>query len=95
MFELGNALIERLQLLFRHAAHLGVGEHLLQPRDFLARRLKLERELRDRLQLGIVAARLDELLALQLARGHARLDLCEAVGDLVEAFGRDGQWSFR
>ena len=91
----GNTLVERLQLLFDHAAHLGVGKHLSQPGDFLARGLQLERELRDRLELGIVAACLDEFLALELARGHARLDLCEAVGDLVEAFGRDGQWSFR
>jgi hypothetical protein len=37
-----------------------------------------------RLELGIVAARGDERLALELAGGEARLELGEAVRDLRE-----------
>ena len=47
------------------------------------------KDVRDRLQLGIVAAGGDERLPLQLARGEPRLQFGEAVGDLSEALFGD------
>ena len=61
--------------------------------DFIARGLHLGSDPRHRFELGIVAARLDERRALQRAAGHPRLELGEAVGDLVKAFSGDGHGS--
>ncbi len=87
MLRCGQALAQCGQFFFGHGLHLGIGEHLLEARDLLARGFHLRRHAGDRLQLGIVAACLDELVALQRARRHARLELGEAMGDLVETFG--------
>ena len=66
------------------------GEHLFEIDKFGPHGLHLGGNLRHRLELGIVAARLDEGIAFELARGHTRFEFGEAMGDLVETFGGNG-----
>ncbi len=60
--------------------------------DLGAHLAHLARRLGDRLELGVVAARLDEGLALERTRAEPRLELGKAVRDLAQAFVGDGHW---
>ena len=73
------------EIVLGHRAHLGIIEQRLEFGGFVAHRHHLARGGSDRLQLGIVAARLDERLALELPGRHARLEFGEAAGDLAQA----------
>ena len=87
MLSLGQALLQRSDFLFGHRFHFRIGEHFLQIDKLRPHRLNLGSDLGHRFEFGIITARLDEVIAFKLARRHPRLELGEAVGDLVEAFG--------
>ena len=80
---------DRGQFLFRHGFHFRIGEHFRQLFDLGAHRFHLARDLGDRFEFGIVAAGLHEGFPFERAGRHPRLDLGEAMGDLVKAFGGD------
>ena len=86
----GQLLRNRGEFFLGHCVHFRIGEHILQLHLLGAHGGDSLRSGGHRLQLRIIAAGLDEGLALQLARRHTRLQLGKAIGELAQAFGGDG-----
>ena len=89
---LGQPLAQLGQLLVGQRLHFGIGGQRGQLGDLGAHLAHLARGLCDRLELGIVAARLDERLALERARSHARFELAKAALDLPQALFGNGHF---
>ena len=88
---LGQLGLEPLDLFLGQCAHFGIGiVDLLQLGQLAAQGADLLGHLRHRLQLGIIAARGDEGIALERARGQPRLQFGKALRDLGEALLGDG-----
>jgi hypothetical protein len=89
---LGELLADLGHLLVGQGPHVGVAleAHLLERGEFGAQAADLARGLGDRLDLGIILGELHEVLRVEVARRHRRLQLLPPRLDLRDPFRGDG-----